>query len=381
MLIVAGVFASTAQAQDLSAGVDVDLVVDIEQGECGEGECADDERPVTFDARLEIDEQSAQDLNLSTEEIVEVNDALAGVELTDELIDITVEDPDGGTQEVEDEETICLQPGEFDVTAVVAEVDTLETDVVEALNEVDEGSDLTAEDVTIEDFDEPFTVDECDENGDDDDNGNVDIDDRDQENVCNNVVNIINEDVQNPDVDNTQDNDVDVGNSPDDPIGETPTEGPEAEDEVSSNDQAVTVTDEQVVDIAQELNVSPVIVQTCIQQNAGRDANINSNNNDENIDEEIIDEEFDDEEFNDEEVIIDEDEDFDTQDNGEDLIDDDEDLNVQDDGRGQVLADTIPNQVLPNTGGISPAAVLAGLGFTLLLASPSAGYAVARRRS
>ena len=95
--------------------------------------------------------------------------------------------------------------------------------------------------------------------------GNVNIDDRGQENVCNQVVNIILEDVQNNDVNNTQYADVDVNNRPDDPVEV-------AEDEVSSDGQAVEVTQEQVVDIAQELNVSPTIVQTCIQQNAGRDA-------------------------------------------------------------------------------------------------------------
>ena len=95
--------------------------------------------------------------------------------------------------------------------------------------------------------------------------GNVNIDDRGQENVCNQVVNIILEDVQNNDVNNTQYADVDVINRPDDPVGV-------AEDEVSSDGQAVEVTQEQVVDIDQELNVSPTIVQTCIQQNAGRDA-------------------------------------------------------------------------------------------------------------
>lgn len=100
----------------------------------------------------------------------------------------------------------------------------------------------------------------------------IDIDDRDQTNVCNNVVNIILDDVQNPDVD--VDNDQVVsGTVSGDVSGDI------------SNEQVVEVSNEQVVDIAQELNISPVIVQQCIQQNAGRDAIIvvdEDNNDDDN---------------------------------------------------------------------------------------------------
>ena len=354
MLVMAGLFAAPARAQELD-GIVVDLAVDVEQGECGEGDCPDDERPVTFDARLEIDPDSADNLGLTAGEVDEVDDALAGVDLADDLIDIEVEYPDGGTQDLEDEETICLQPGEFDVAAVVADEADLEAAVVEALNEVDEGMDLEPNDVAIEDFDDTFTVDECDDNGDGADHGHGHLDDRDQENVCNNVVNIILEDVQNPDVDNTQ-NGVD-------------------DDGTDDGD----VSDEQVVDVAQELNVSLEIVQQCIQQNAGRDANINSNNDDDNINDDFIDDNNNNDD--DDDFIDDNNNNDDFIDDGDDLLADDEDFNVQDDGRGQVLAGTYPNQNLPNTGGISPAAVLAGLGFALLIAGLSAGHAVARRRS
>lgn len=87
----------------------------------------------------------------------------------------------------------------------------------------------------------------------------IDIDDRDQTNVCNNVVNIIVEDVQNPDVD--------VNNEQ---VVSGTVSGDVSAD--ASNEQVVEVSNEQVVEVAQELNVSPVIVQQCIQQNAGRDA-------------------------------------------------------------------------------------------------------------
>jgi len=47
----------------------------------------------------------------------------------------------------------------------------------------------------------------------------------------------------------------------------------------------------------------------------------------------------------------------------------------------EVLAETIPEGLLPNTGGISPFAVLAALGSALVVAGLSARYAVVRRRS
>jgi len=84
------------------------------------------------------------------------------------------------------------------------------------------------------------------------------IDDRDQTNVCRNVVNIIVRNVQNPDVD-------------------------------VNNEQAVSgsvsgdVSNEQVVEVAQELNISPVIVQQCIQNVGGDEIiGVDDNNNDNN---------------------------------------------------------------------------------------------------
>ena len=97
--------------------------------------------------------------------------------------------------------------------------------------------------------------------------GNVDIDDRDQTNVCENVVNFILNDVQSPDVNNTQNVTTGATNSNEQTVGgETVAVGD------TDNDQTVTVTPNQVTQIAQELNISPTIVQQCIQQNAGRDA-------------------------------------------------------------------------------------------------------------
>ncbi len=101
------------------------------------------------------------------------------------------------------------------------------------------------------------------------DNNNVD--DRDQANVCRNVVNIFVENVQNPTVDNSRTGgDVNVDN---DQV---------VSGDGNSNEQVVLVSNEQVVDIAQELNISPVIVQQCIQQNAGRDIIVVSDSNDDN---------------------------------------------------------------------------------------------------
>ena len=62
----------------------------------------------------------------------------------------------------------------------------------------------------------------------------------------------------------------------------------------------------------------------------------------------------------------------------EKIIDDAEAVTF-DERDGEVLVDTIPDKLLPVTGGMSPAAVLTALGFALLLAGLSAGYAAARR--
>lgn len=99
------------------------------------------------------------------------------------------------------------------------------------------------------------------------------IDDRDRTQVCNNVVNIILDDVQNADVDNTQDLTIGAANSNNQTVtGETVAAGD------IGNDQAVTVTAGQITNIAQELDVSPVIVQQCIQQ-IGDNNNANNNVN------------------------------------------------------------------------------------------------------
>ena len=59
MLVLSGLFASPARAQATPDSVVVDLVVETEQGECGEGDCADDERPVTFDVVAEVNEDES----------------------------------------------------------------------------------------------------------------------------------------------------------------------------------------------------------------------------------------------------------------------------------------------------------------------------------
>lgn len=122
--------------------------------------------------------------------------------------------------------------------------------------------------------------DSADPDPDDGDGGNADSD---QTNVCNNVVNIIIEDVQNPSVNNTISSDVNATNSQNVSDVQSSTIG------AVSNEQVVEVSNEQVVDIAQELNISPTIVQNCIQQNVGEDVIIGKddnvdNNNDGNND-------------------------------------------------------------------------------------------------
>ena len=102
MLVLSGLFASPARAQATPDSVVVDLVVETEQGECGEGDCADDERPVTFDVVAEVN--AGQNVPLTEAQRNDINAALAAADFG-----ITVEDPDGGPQEIEDGQTLCWE--------------------------------------------------------------------------------------------------------------------------------------------------------------------------------------------------------------------------------------------------------------------------------
>ena len=336
MLIVAGLFASPARAQ-AAEDIVVDFSVDVEQGECGEGDCADDERPVTFEPELSVNEDEGREL--TAEQLDDVNQILED----DADVEITVVDSEGNEETVAAGEPVCLEPGEYDFIATVVNEDELAAAIGNAI-----GDDaFIAEDLVIEDFEDTFTVEECDD-GDDDDNGNVDIDDRDQTNVCNNVVNIILENVQNPDVDSIQYVDSEATNYNYQYVnGQYVTVGD------SDNDQTVTVDADQITEIAQQLDISVQdIVQQCFQQNAGRDNNNDSNDDNNNDD--------------------------DNDNNNDDG--DDNNAADQDDVDGEVIVDTIPDGLLPNTGGISPFVILAGLGSALMVAGFSVSYAVGRRR-
>lgn len=353
MLVVAGLFASPARAQGVPDGVVVDLVVETEQGECGEGDCADNERPVTFTVVPEVNEEES--IDLSDEELAAINAVLDAAEF-----DITVEDSEGNEVATpEDGETVCLEPGEYNATAAPADETALAEDIADAVNDTDPPTDpaLTADDIVINDFDDTFTVDECDgENG--EEAGDVNIDDRDQTNICENVVNIILTDIQNPDVDNNQSTTVNATATQSANSGNnTQTASGNASSTINTGDNTntvgVVVSNEQVVDIAQELNVSPVIVQQCIQLIAGGDIDIDDdNNNDDNND----------------------------NNNDDDNNNDGDDNDVIDD-RSEVLAASIPEKLLPNTGGITPVAGLTVLALVLTVTALSVGYAVVRRRS
>ncbi len=184
-------------------------------------------------------------------------------------VEVTVEVP-GPNEMVLAGETICLEPGQYDFTAEVVNEEELAAAIALAIGDTNFGE----EDLIIEPVDDDFVVAECLA-----DAGDVIIDDRDQSNVCNNVVNIIIQDVQNPDVDNNQSATVNASATQSGNVvtGNVVTGTLSAGD--VSNEQVVVVSNEQVVDIAQELNISPVIVQQCIQQNAGRDAIIGDDDN------------------------------------------------------------------------------------------------------
>ncbi|CAA9451982.1 MAG: hypothetical protein AVDCRST_MAG37-2445 [uncultured Rubrobacteraceae bacterium] len=248
----------------------VDFSVNVVQGECGAGECPDGARPVTFEPEFSVDRDASRD-DLDDNEIAEINEILEN----QAEVEVTVQVP-GPDETLGADEAVCLEPGQYEFTAEVVN----EAALAAAIDQAIDGAEFMEEDLVIEEFEDTFVVEECP----DDNNGDtIDIDDRDQTNVCNNVVNIILEDVQNPDVD--VDNDQAVSGPVSGDVSNEQAVSGDVSGGVSadaSNEQVVEVSNEQVVEVAQELNISPVIVQQCIQQNAGRDAIIVADDNDNN---------------------------------------------------------------------------------------------------
>jgi hypothetical protein len=148
-LVISGLLVAPAQAQTtLVFDVDVGIV----EGDCTAEGC----REVTFDAQLVEGEGSTPDL--TDDQLADLNAALDAGDF-----EITVTDSEGREQTVEGGETLCLSPGEFTVTATV-DPDAVAT----ALNTLDppiEGGPFTAEDITINDFTEEFTVEDCPDDG------------------------------------------------------------------------------------------------------------------------------------------------------------------------------------------------------------------------
>ena len=314
LLVLAGVFASPARAQQLEDEEVLDVLVDVEVGECDEGQCDEGERPVTFTPVLSLNadlEQELLDADVAPADIDRALDAAAEVA---EFGEIVVEDSEGNeVARVDPGETVCLEPGSYtasasvdnaEVTAQAAidELEALPTDV--DLSQLVENVDVVAED---------FVVDECDEVP----------DDRDQT-VCQIVVTEVN-DLQNPDVD--------VNNSPDE------------ETQALQEPEEGEVSDEQVVDIAQELNVSERIVRRCIQNNFGDDDNNDGNNDDGN---------------------------------NNDGTDTDDDTTARDDLKDDVIVDTIPDKTLPDTSGV-PLPALAALALAFVVAGALVLRGVIRR--
>jgi hypothetical protein len=310
LLVLAGVFASPARAQ-LDVEV-LDVQVDVEVGECDEGECDEGESPVTFTPVLSLNADLEREL---LEDGVAPDDIDAALDAAAEVAEIVVEDSEGNeVARVDPGETVCLEPGSYSASVINAEAT--------AQAAIDELDPLTTVDLSplVEDVfvvEEDFVVDECDEVPDDGD-------DRDQT-VCQIVVTEVN-DLQNPDVD--------VNNPPDE------------EAQALQEPEEGEVSEEQVVDIAEELNVSERIVRRCIQNNIGEDVTIGDDDNNDG--------------------------------NNDDGTDTADDTTARDDLKDDVIVDTIPDKTLPDTGGV-PLPALAALALAFVVAGALVLRGVMRR--
>ncbi len=137
------------------------ILVDVEVGECGTGNCPADQRPVTVTPVLDLD-----------------LDAVIGADILDQLLtaalavavfeDVTITDAQGNVvATVAPGDTVCLEPGTF-----TAETSLLNADAV--IDEIDAlALGITIEDVIV--VEETFTVQQCPADGGDDDDGGGDI--------------------------------------------------------------------------------------------------------------------------------------------------------------------------------------------------------------
>jgi hypothetical protein len=320
VLVLAGVFASPARAQ-----VDeevLDVLVDVEVGECDEGQCDEGERPVTFTPVLSLNADLEQELLDAGVAPADVDAALdAALDAAAEVVDfgeIVVEDSEGNeVARVDPGETVCLEPGSYTASASVDNAEVTAQAAIDELEALLTDVDLSQLVENVDVVDEVFVVDECDEVPDDGD-------DRDQT-VCQIVVTEVN-DLQNPDVDvnNAQDEEAQALQEPEE--GE--------------------VSEEQVVDIAEELNVSERIVRRCIQNNIGEDVTIGDDDNNDG--------------------------------NNDDGTDTADDTTARDDLKDDVIVDTIPDKTLPDTGGV-PLPALAALALAFVVAGALVLRGVMRR--
>ena len=204
LFVLSGLLAAPVRATHTD-DIIVDFSVDVVTGECGEGNCPDGTRPVTFEPELMVDAAASRELTQAQRD--QVNQILKGAD-----VEVTVEVP-GPDETVLNDETICLGPGQYDFTAEVVNETQLAAAIAAAIGDTNFGE----EDLIIDLIEDDFVVGECPVDPDDGD-GDINIDDRDHTNVCRNVVNIILENVQNSDVDNTQNAYVNVNNPPDKPV-------------------------------------------------------------------------------------------------------------------------------------------------------------------
>ena len=155
LLVPTGLASAPAGAQGTNDVV-VDLVVTVDQGQCGTGNCAQGETPVTFDATLTVNEAETQinGRSLTPQQAAAVNAALEA-----QGVEITLTDAAGTAQTVDEGTAICLEPGQYTVAAAPVDADAAIQAVVVAL--ADEGIPIVADDVTIGEFTDTFRVARC----------------------------------------------------------------------------------------------------------------------------------------------------------------------------------------------------------------------------
>jgi len=149
--------AKPAEAQVVVSGEVLNVLVDVEQGECGTGGCAEGERPVTVTPILSLNTELAALLTAAQEQAI--LDAAAAVAIFGE---VTITDSAGAVvATVDPGETVCLEPGDFTASSSVVNAGVTADAALDALAGLGLGIDLSALVADVLVIEEPFVVAEC----------------------------------------------------------------------------------------------------------------------------------------------------------------------------------------------------------------------------